>query len=156
MLDDLVSTARIMMDLRPMEKSALLREMTQRLADAGEVENPEALAEILIRREAMVSTGVKTGFAFPHAFSPALKDLRLAIGVVREGTDYQSHDGQPVEFIFLVVGPPQGKDTHLRVLARLSRITSEEGMLQALREAPDANAVAALLCEADRRMPSAN
>ncbi|MBI1784562.1 PTS sugar transporter subunit IIA [Candidatus Sumerlaeota bacterium] len=152
LLADIISPRRIFTDLKAAPKTELLREMTRRLYALGEVDDPEELARILIKREELITTAVKPGFAFPHAFSPQLKELSLTIGVIRGGTDYQSLDGSPVEFVFLLLGPPQRQDIHLRVLARLSRITAEEGMLDALREAADEKAIMYLMMGEDRRM----
>ncbi len=150
MLDEILSPRRVFLDLQSAPKGDLLREMTRRLADLGEIDDAGAVADALIKREEMMTTGVKRGFAFPHAFTPHARALALTLGVIRAGTDYQSLDGFPVEFIFLLLGPPTGQDVHLRLLARISRTASEPGMLEALREAQDAESVINILSEADR------
>lgn len=148
MLKDLLSPRRVFEDLRPAPKAELLAEMARRLHALGELgDDPATIAEMLARREEIVSTGVREGIAFPHAFTPGLGELRLTIGVVREGTDWRSLDAKPVEFVLLILGPPSPR--HLRVLARLSRIVSAEGMLERMRQAPDAGALIELLLEAD-------
>jgi len=151
MIQSALSPERIFLDLKPEAKGELLREMTRRLAASGQITNPEVVASALIRREAMITTAVKQGFAFPHAFIEHLSELILTVGVVREGTDYQSLDGTPVEFIFLLLGPPQRQDVHLRMLARLSHITSVPGISDALREASTPEAIAEVLVHADKQ-----
>jgi mannitol/fructose-specific phosphotransferase system IIA component (Ntr-type) len=151
MLTDILSPDRVFTDLRSMPKVELLREMTRRLAALGELKDPEACAHLLIKREELITTGVKRGFAFPHAFSPQLDRLILTVGVVAQGTDYEALDGHPVEYVILLLGPPAHQDDHLRVLARLSRITTQPEMLDALREAAGPEAIVEMLLEADRR-----
>lgn len=152
MLDDeLLSPSRVFVDLAAQPKGGLLREMTRRLAAEGSIADAEAVAKLLIKREEMITTAVKPGCAFPHAFSPEVKSLILAIGAIAGGTDYQSLDGSPVEFIFLVLGPPSHQDVHLRLLARLSRMTSEPGMIEAMREAKSPEELAQVITDADRQ-----
>jgi mannitol/fructose-specific phosphotransferase system IIA component (Ntr-type) len=132
-LSKILSSALIFTDLKPEPKHDLLRTIARRLAEAGVIADPNAMAERLIKREELITTGVKEGFAFPHVFSPQVSELSLSIWRVRGGTDYESLDGKPVEFIFLLVGPTAHQEVHLKVLARLSRIARTPGTLDALR-----------------------
>lgn len=152
MLGEFLSPRRVFMDLVAEPKPELLRTMARRLADLGEVADAETLARRLIAREEMVTTGVKTGFAFPHAFSPQVDKLTLTIGVVPGGADFESLDGEPVEFILLLLGPRQGQAHHLRVLARLSRIARDPSALENLRAAETAEAVVELFIQFDRQL----
>ena len=150
MLTDILSPERVFMDLRPVPKEQLLGEMVQRLEDLGHLADTPAVTALLAERERMISTGVKHGFAFPHAFSRQVPTLNLTIGVIEGGTDYESLDGEPVEFILLLLGPPDHQDDHLRVLARLSSIASRPGMIEALREPKTPEALYDLFTESDR------
>lgn len=155
MLRGILSPARVFVDLEPAPKEALISDIAERLAEAGEIEDPDALCRRLITREQMMTTGVKEAFAFPHAFTPQIDTLKLIVGVVREGTDWESLDGKPVEFIFLLLGPLSHQDKHLRVLARLSRIATGPGFLDALRQATTADEIVNLLSESDRLIGAA-
>lgn len=156
MLGDIVSPRRVFTDLEPAPKDELLAEMARRLALLGVVQDHQALTERLIRRERLMTTAVKHGFAFPHVFSPQVVELSLTIGIIREGTDYQSLDGKPVEFVFLLLGPQERQDLHLRLLARLSHIARESGMLAQLRQAESAEQIVALISESDRLLAAAS
>ncbi len=50
------------------------------------------------------------------------------IGISRAGIDFQSLDEEPVSFVFLLLGPPGQQGLHMRLLARLSRILSLDGL----------------------------
>lgn len=141
MLSQILSPQRVFLDLSPQPKEELLRALADRLAALGEIADPAALTERLIARERMITTAVKRGFAFPHAFSPQTKHLILTVARVPNGTDYESLDGEPVELIFLLLGPETRQDVHLRVLARLSSIARQPGTLEALRGAGTAEEV---------------
>ncbi len=152
MLDAIISPRRVFLGLEARPKPELLADLVGRLAELGEVRDPDRLTRLLVKREELITTGVKNGFAFPHAFSPQIDTLILTIGVIPGGTDYQSLDGNPTEFILLLLGPPSHQDVHLRVLARLSRIATGQGTLEELRSSVLPEAVAALFTESDKRL----
>ena len=54
-------------------------------------------------------------------------------------------DGQPADLIFLLLAPEDAGADHLKALAQVSRFFRREELRRAVRAAPDADAVAALL-----------
>lgn len=155
MLSKILSTAHIFLDLKPEPKPQLLRTISRRLAEAGVIKDADAMADRLIKREQLITTGVKEGFAFPHVFSPQVSELCLSVWRVPGGTDYESLDGKPVEFIFLLAGPVAHQEIHLKVLARLSRIARTPGSLEALRATKTPQDVIAFLEQSERHFAPA-
>jgi fructose-specific phosphotransferase system IIA component len=155
MLNNILSSALIFLDLKAQPKTELLHEMTRRLAEKGVIQDPDAMAQRLIEREQLITTGVKEGFAFPHVFSPQVNDLMLSVWRVEGGTDYESLDGKPVEFIFLLAGPTAHQELHLKVLARLSRIARTPGTLDALRATGSADDIIQFLEQSERHFAPA-
>lgn len=153
MLEDHLSLSRVFRDLQPAPAGEFIRALTGRLAEAGELTDPEAAAGLIRDREAITTTAVKPGFAYPHAFMPGFPRLILTVAHVPGGTDWGSLDGAPTEFFFLVLGPSSSR--HLRLLARISHITRLPGMLEALRETTSADELFAMLIEADHRIERA-
>lgn len=156
MLKEIISPQRIFFDLEPQPKAELLKTLAQKLAELGEVQEPDLLTKNLIRRETMITTGVKEGFAFPHVFSPQVTNLSLTVARIREGTDFESLDGKPVEFIFLLIGPEARQDVHLRLLARLSRVARAPGMLENFRQASSAEEIIELITNSDYQLAGAS
>jgi mannitol/fructose-specific phosphotransferase system IIA component (Ntr-type) len=46
----------------------------------------------------------------------------MALGISREGIKYNSIDGEPVQLVFLILGPRGQESQHLRFLCSLSRL----------------------------------
>jgi len=65
-----------------------------------EMEFDEILKELL-KREKEQTTAIGNGFAFPHARLNNLKGVYTLIAVSKKGIDYDSLDGNPVNFIVL-------------------------------------------------------
>lgn len=152
-IEEILESSRVLMGLSGRSKADALREMTDRLASQGALDDSAEIHRLLMEREALMTTGVKRGFAFPHAFSPQFDKSFLTLGVVAPGgVDYESLDHQPVEFIFLLLGPPNHQTVHLRILARVSRLMGQPNMLETLRQAATAEEVIEVLDETERRL----
>ena len=74
-----------------------------------------------------VSTGIKKGIARPHGKALGREGLWGAIGVSREGVDYDALDGQPVYLVFMLVSSPKDSELHLNALKRLARLLDDPG-----------------------------
>jgi mannitol/fructose-specific phosphotransferase system IIA component (Ntr-type) len=81
----------------------------------------ESLIKSLKEREELMSTGIGFGIAIPHAKIQDISDLSFAIGISKEGINFDSMDGYPVHLLILVVA---GEKQHREYLGLLSNIMS--------------------------------
>ena len=151
-INDILQPSRIFMDLKGADKSEILKDMTDRLVAQNLLTDSEQIHRLLIERERMMTTGVKSGFAFPHVFSEQFDQTFLTLGIVRDGVDYEALDRQVVEFVFLLLGPPGHQTVHLRILARLSRITGQGGTLVRMRSASRPEQILECLAETEQNI----
>lgn len=151
-ITDILDPPLVFHDLHAESKDALLSEMAQRLHEAGRIADPLDMHQRLMQREALMTTGVRNGFAFPHAFDERLGESVLAVGLVPLGVDYDSLDGEPVHLVFMLLGPPSHHTMHLRVLARLSRIALQPGLLDGLRGVHNAYEVMERLAASEEQL----
>ena len=91
------------------------------MAATDVISDREAVIRDILRREAVMSTGIGGGIAIPHAQSKGAGRLAVALGRSRKEVDFNSLDGRPVQLFFLVVGPEE-RGGYIRVLARISRL----------------------------------
>ena len=66
----------------------------------------------IIKRERRGSTGFGHGVAVPHVKHPEIETLTAAVGVCKDGIDFNALDGQPVHSIFLIISPEQKPEEH--------------------------------------------
>jgi len=151
-IEDILDPSCVLLGLRATEKAGVLRQMTDRLAELGRVRDGAEIHRLLMERETLMTTGVKRGFAFPHAFSDQFDQSFLTLGILPGGVDYDSLDHAPVEFIFLLLGPPNHQTVHLRILARVSRLMGQPDMLEQLRGAHSVEAVLEVLNDTERHL----
>lgn len=114
---------------------AALTEMSERLAAAGVVDDPQGLAAKLLARERLGCTGLGAGVGIPHCKWKGIDDVVLAIGRAPAGIDFRSADGVPVTLILLVLSPADAPALHLQALARISRRLKSAGVADNLRRA---------------------
>ena len=128
---------RIKVNLEGKTKEEIIKEMAQ-LFVKSEVLNSEDLEEFvkeINEREKLTPTGMQDGIAIPHARTPLVKELSLALGISYEGVDFESMDGEPSKLIFMIAAPEETKKEHLDLLAEISKLSYEEELVEELKNA---------------------
>jgi PTS system mannitol-specific IIA component len=117
-----------------------IREAGELLVQAGAVE-PAYIAS-MGDRERTVSTFMGNGLAIPHGTNEAKDEIkRSALSFIRYTTPID-WGGEQVSFVVGIAGL---NNEHLEILSKIAIIFSEEDDVQKLVEAPDADALFALL-----------
>lgn len=111
----------------------------------------ELLLTVMLKREELRSTGIEHGVAFPHGRVSGLNHLRACLGRCRTGTDFDSFDGRPTCFFFVLLIPEQSEGSHLKALARLNRVFQDEDFRHRLMRAKDASELFATIIDQDQR-----
>lgn len=99
----------------------------------------------LEEREALGSTGFGRGVAIPHCRSAEVNRPTVVLLRLAEPLAFDAADGMPVTLFFGLVSPENAGATHLHALAAISRLVRDEAILEALQDAPDAEAMFAVL-----------
>jgi mannitol/fructose-specific phosphotransferase system IIA component (Ntr-type) len=73
-----------------------------------------------------MSTGMQHGIALPHGRSTVIRELAVAVGISRQGVEFQSLDDEPARLIFMVVSPQDNSGPHLQILAGIAGILNRE------------------------------
>ncbi len=123
--------------LKAGNKKELIEEMVERLVKAGKIRKGREIIKALKEREALGTTGIGDGVALPHAKSNAVRKLFISFGRSPKGIDFDSLDGIPAYFFFLLVSPPDEAGPYLKMLARISRIMKDEHFRERLKAAPN-------------------
>ena len=133
-------------------KQGVLRELVGLILRVAPSLDPNVLVETLQRRELLQSTGIGNGVAIPHGKVDGVDKIIACVGRSIEGVDFQSLDDQPTHLFFTLIVPESAQGSHLKALARLSRLLSDGAFRQALLDAPDADAIYTLLNQRDGQL----
>ena len=148
-LSELLIPSAVTLRLKSREKREAIVELVELLEAAHGISSQGEVLDRVLRREAMMSTGIGYGVAIPHGKARAVDRMVASCAVSLEGVDFASDDGQPVHLLVLFVSPESATTQHVRALANLSRLMKEESVRNALREAPNVVAFLATLQSAE-------
>lgn len=137
----------ISLDLSGKRKPEIISELVQLLVDAGRITDGEKIRQLVLEREAMMSTGIGDGIAVPHCLAPGIESTMIAFGRHAKGAKFDAVDKKPVRLFFLMVGPDGGHSQHLRLLSKLSRLLHDDGLKSGLLQASTESEVIDLFCD---------
>ena len=105
----------------------------------------------VLKREAMMTTGIGNGIAIPHGKAHVVDHLIAACGVARGGIDFEALDRQPATLFILLVSPENAGGSHVKVLANISRLLKEDKVRDALKSAESPQAFLQQLRDAEAK-----
>ena len=148
---DFVSTEAIQSEMASVDKESAIRELVGNLVTAGQInaDDAEGIVTAIMKREDLGSTGIGRGIAVPHTKHHCVDKLVGTVGVSREGVEFQSLDGEPVQLFFLLVSPPDRPGDHLRALENISRQLRDDMFCKFLKQSKTREDIQTLLEEAD-------
>ncbi|HSH46485.1 MAG TPA: PTS sugar transporter subunit IIA [Longimicrobiales bacterium] len=148
LLSDLLSPDQVKVPLVATEKDDVLRELVDTLVAARCADDADEVLAAVRERESVLSTGIGNGIAIPHAKSNACDRLTLVAGSTREPIEFEALDGEPVQLLFLLVGPERAAGDHIKALGEVSRLVRKPELRQRLVDARDSQEFLQVLREA--------
>jgi two-component system sensor histidine kinase KdpD len=132
LLSQWLSLQRIVIWNRAVDKETVLRTLASNVGNKAGIQNPEALFDSIIKREAQGSTFLNEGVAFPHVRVEGLAAPVISLALTREGVIDVATD-KPIEIVFLILSPAQTPETQVKLLGLASRASQNRSLVQALR-----------------------
>ncbi len=145
-IEDLLSPADVVADLRVASKKQALQELARRAGETTGLAG-RAIFDVLLERERLGTTGVGNGIAIPHGKLAGLQRLYGLFARLEAPVDFDAIDDQPVDLVFLLLAPETAGADHLKALASISRLLRDRGTCEKLRGANQTDALYALLTE---------
>jgi len=134
MLSHLLTPANIKADLESTEKDEVFEEMLEMIvASQPSVDRQDAL-NALMQREALQTTGIIPGIAVPHAQCASMRGTALALGLSRNGVEYDSLDGSPVNFIIMMLFAQGDTESHLQTMKDVANLLQAPDFLKTIME----------------------
>jgi PTS system nitrogen regulatory IIA component len=136
LLTNLLAPDSVEVPLQARTPSSVTRAMVRLAEQSWQVYDPEAVLGAVRAREEMASTALENGVALLHPRRPlpnALGESVLAFGRTAGGIPFGGPRSRLTDLFFLICC--RDDRTHLRVLARLSRLMLRPGFLETLRAA---------------------
>ncbi|MFH1943304.1 MAG: PTS sugar transporter subunit IIA [bacterium] len=148
-LSDLLSEETITVSLRHTDKQGVIEELLDLAMKTGRIKDRSIALKAVMDREQLMSTGLEKGVAVPHAKTKAAEDLSMALGISKEGIDFQSADGKPSHLFFFLLAPEAAAGPNVKVLAQIARLTNAPDFRQTLKEASSPKEVLNIIASAE-------
>ncbi len=123
------------------EVGDILTQLVAPLVPAGLVNTTDEVVSALTAREKVLSTGIGSGVAVPHAICAGISGPCLIIGLSPSGIEFRAMDEQPVNVFFVLLSPPDHAGHHIRMLARIARLARHPEFVDVLRTCDDPQVV---------------
>lgn len=148
----LLTESTIAVPLAAATKTSVLKELVALAERSWQLYDPESLLNAIKAREELGTTALEAGVAIPHPMRPlspkAQGESIIALGKTGAGIPFGARDGGLTDLFFLV--SCRDATTHLRVLARLSRLMLRPGFLNDLRGTNTSAEALAFIEQAER------
>jgi nitrogen PTS system EIIA component len=144
-ISEILAADRVVSGVTFTSKKKALEELSKLL---GRGAPSVASADILISlasREKLGSTGLGHGVAIPHGRMAGVQNSVGAFMRLKHPLEYDAHDGNPVDLIFGLLVPQNATEAHLKHLAAIAELFSDEAMCKQLRAAADDAALYGLI-----------
>ncbi|WP_420466771.1 PTS IIA-like nitrogen regulatory protein PtsN [Panacagrimonas sp.] len=144
-LTEILSAERVVSGTTVTSKKKALEELSNLLASGAADLGSHEVFSSLTGREKLGSTGLGHGVAIPHGRVAGIERSVGAFMRLKHPVEYDSHDGNPVDLIFGLLVPQSANDQHLKHLAAVAEMFSDDDFCAKLRAGGDNAALYALL-----------
>lgn len=148
-LGDILSKDQIVTELSAANRWEAIDELLQRLVSTGKVQaaHKDAIAAVVKKREASMSTGIGFGIGIPHASTDLITEVVGALGRSKSGVSFDALDNQPVHLVMLFLVPQGQFQKHLHTLANIAKLLHRSDLRQAISNAADAESILRVIRE---------
>ncbi len=144
-LSELLNEDRILFNVKFENKEDAITKMVNSLSGDPLIKDLEEVKQAVLEREKIMSTGVGNGFAIPHAKTKGADGFIAILAKLSEPIDFDSHDGKPVNIIFMLIGKETMVSEHIKMLSRISRLMNNDEFRQNLINASSKEEILTLL-----------
>jgi fructose-specific phosphotransferase system IIA component len=134
-MNKLIDRNLIKLDIKGRNKEDIIKELAELIDKENRLYDFNGYLQEVLNRENLSTTGIGFGIAIPHGKCKHVKIPTVAFGRIKEGVDWDSLDGKPVNMVFILAVPEESaSNQHLKILAALSRKLMNENFRQEILE----------------------
>ena len=107
--------------------------------------SPKNIFESIHCREKLGTTALGDGVAIPHGRTACCEQPTAVFILLETGVDYDAPDKKPVDIIFAILVPEQAHQDHLKYLAQIAELLSDQPLVNQIRNAHSSEALYEIL-----------
>tara|TARA_Y100000031_G_scaffold41726_1_gene48049 strand:+ start:17 stop:478 length:462 start_codon:yes stop_codon:yes gene_type:complete len=151
-INDILTLEAILAEIKANNKENVIKELAEFLCQNHAISDKSELARVLLEREKLGSTGIGENVAIPHAKMKGLEKIIAAFGISKKGIDFDSLDHKPVNFIFVLIAPENATGSHLKALAKISRLMKNREFKSNLLKASNRETIYKIILNEDSKL----
>ena len=133
----LINKNCIVFDIRG-EKKDVIHRLAVELGKAGTITDTEEFYKDVLAREAISPTFVGFDMGLPHGKTDHVLEASVCFGRTAEPVVWNEESGEAADLIILIACPlAEAGDTHMKILANLSRKLMHEEFRESLRNSDE-------------------
>ncbi|MGB3241606.1 MAG: cation:proton antiporter [Candidatus Omnitrophota bacterium] len=110
----------IIADLKAKDKDNAIEELCGIVAEQENMLDKDEIYNAVIKRENIAGTALEEGVAVPHARINGIERPIIAFGKTVSDIEWDSPDGKPIHFVFLILSPQEDAGLQLQILRAIS------------------------------------
>lgn len=142
---DLYDKKIVLLDLQSSSKEDVINELANALDKNQFLNDKKTFVQEIFKREEIVCTAVGNGIAIPHARTNAVKEAKVAIGISKQGVEYNAPDHKKCNIIIMIAARESDGNLHLDALASLSRKFMHDDFIEKVLSATKEEEIISLL-----------
>ena len=131
----------IVADLRNADRDRAIEKLCEVAAEQENIADDDKLVKAVLERERAAGTAMEDEIAVPHARTELVKKPVVVFGRSPSGIDWNSPDGKPTHFVFLILTPKDDLEAQVQILGSIARAISDERIRSQILEAQDAHGI---------------
>jgi nitrogen PTS system EIIA component len=136
-ISDILGADRVVSGVTFTSKKKALEELSNLLALGQPSLSANDVLGSLTAREKLGSTGLGRGVAIPHGRLAGVDKSIGAVMRLKHPLDYDAHDSTRVDLMFGLIVPQTATEEHLKHLAAIAEMFSDEAFCARLRSTDD-------------------
>jgi Kef-type K+ transport system membrane component KefB/mannitol/fructose-specific phosphotransferase system IIA component (Ntr-type) len=116
----------VVTELKEKDKKGIISELCGIVAEQENMPGKDEICSAVMNRENDAGTALEKGVAIPHARMDGITNPVVAFGKTHAAVDWDSPDGEPTHFIFLILSPKEDAGLQLQILRAISIVMSDK------------------------------
>lgn len=139
----LINENNIFLNLEGSDKYEIFKNMIYNSDIAENIKN-YAFQKVK-EREELQSTCVGNGIGVAHARFDGMESIKVLMGVIKNGVDYDAIDEKPVEIVFIILAPKEKSREYLAVLSKISKVCRKKDLIEKIISGAGKNEIMSII-----------